>query len=395
MRLGAFTRVEPYRLLFPVGALFAIAGALPWVLHAAGWISYPAVLHRTLMIEGFELCFVLGFLLTAMPGFTHGERCRVWELAAAIAAVAALALGALSGVLPLAHGAFLAAVLLLAIAAGRRVLAARLRPPEEFAFVGLGLLFGLAGGVLQIAEAAGAVSAAAPNFASRLVSLGMVLNLVVGVGSLLVPTFTGMRNPLVIPGVAGAHQRRGRRVFYGAVALALAGAFALEAAGRAGAGAWLRAGGAAAMIFWVWKVWRTPAHRTLAAWAMWSAGWLVALGLLAAAALPRYAIAGLHLTFIGGYGLLTLAIATRVVVSHGRHPLADEGRLASRWALGLLAGALVLRLAAEAAGSGFLHALAASAALWIAAWIAWGFPMVTRAGRPGGPAVPPPPGRTP
>jgi hypothetical protein len=32
-------RREPYRVLFPAGALFAVVGTLPWVLFAAGAIS--------------------------------------------------------------------------------------------------------------------------------------------------------------------------------------------------------------------------------------------------------------------------------------------------------------------------------------------------------------------
>jgi uncharacterized protein involved in response to NO len=62
-----------------------------------------------LMIQGFEQSFVLGFLLTAFSGFTHGERCRPSELAiAALSAVFALAFVAeWAGLAPL--GAFLRA----------------------------------------------------------------------------------------------------------------------------------------------------------------------------------------------------------------------------------------------------------------------------------------------
>src|SRR5512135_2057051 len=74
---------EPYRLLFPLGAAFALAGVAPWLAAPFG-VAWPGPLHMALMIEGFEQSFVLGFLLTAMPAFTRGGRCARWELAAAV-----------------------------------------------------------------------------------------------------------------------------------------------------------------------------------------------------------------------------------------------------------------------------------------------------------------------
>ena len=38
---------EPYRPLFTLGILEAVAAALVWPLHAAGWIAYPAALGST------------------------------------------------------------------------------------------------------------------------------------------------------------------------------------------------------------------------------------------------------------------------------------------------------------------------------------------------------------
>jgi len=79
-------------VLFPIGLTWGVIGAGLWPLHALGLAPWPGPAHRLLMIQGFEQSFVLGFLLTAMPGFTKGERCRPVELA--VAAAAALAFGA-------------------------------------------------------------------------------------------------------------------------------------------------------------------------------------------------------------------------------------------------------------------------------------------------------------
>ena len=362
--------IEPYRLLFPMGLGFALVGGAVWPLHALGAIPYPGPLHATLMIQGFEQCFVVGFLLTAMPAFTHGPRCHPFELAVAVLALAGFGAAALLGAAAEAQIAFLLSLALLWSAGLRRIAGNERRPPEEFLFVALGLLLGVIGGVLLLARALAAGPVLPPRFPERLLSLGMVLSLVVGVGSLLVPTFAGMRDPLVIPGVAGPHERRGRRILYGAVIAAFVLAFAAEAAGHPGVGMSLRATAVTAMGLWVWKLVRLP-RRDAPGWALWAAGWMVMAGLWAAALEPGHVIAALHVAFLGGFAVLTMGIGTRVLVSHGKHPLAIERRALDPWVLALLVCAIALRVTAEFRPGQSVNWLAASATLWLVAWIRW------------------------
>lgn len=363
---------EPYRVLFPLGAVLGLAGTVPWITHALGVGPWPGVLHRALMVEGFELAFVTGFLLTALPGLTRGARCRAWELWTAVALVVAFGALALSGLHAAAHAAAGLLLLHLAIATERRVARAPMPPAEEFVFVHLGLALGLLGTAWQAGAAAGAWGDPAPFFGARLVSLGMLLPVVLGVGALLVPAFVGLRDPLMIPGIAKPHERAGRRRLYLAVAVLLAGAFALEAAGLAAAGAWARAAGTVAVIALSWKVWRLPGRRDAWGWALWSTGGWIAAGVVLAALYPARATGLLHLAFVGGFGFLTLGIGTRVVVMHGRWPATDEARVFAPWLAATVALAVALRVAADLGPpAGFLHALAAAAALWTVAWLAW------------------------
>ena len=108
-----------------------------------------------------------------------------------------------------------------------------------------------------------------PRFGDRLLSLGMVLSLVLGVGGLLVPTFSGMRDPLEIPLIARPHERGPRLAFYAAVMAALIAAFALEIAGLPSAGAIVRALAGSAILMMVWKLPRGPGRGDLSAYAMW------------------------------------------------------------------------------------------------------------------------------
>jgi uncharacterized protein involved in response to NO len=351
-----------------------------WPLHALGVMGYPGGPHRQLMMQGFEQCFVLGFLLTAMPAFTHGERCRPWELAWAAAAMLLLGAATFGGVEWLAHVAFLASLLLIVVAGGRRVFGNPQKPPEEFLFVGFGVLLGMTGGAALLAAALGSDAELPWRFADRLLSLGMVLSLVVGVGSLLVPTFAGMRDPLTIPGVAGPHQRRGRRLLYVAVIAAFALAFGAELAGRVQLGAIVRSVAVTVMGLWVWKLTRLP-RRDVPGFALWTSGWMVMTGLWVAACFPRFVLAGMHVAFIGGFALLTMGVGTRVVVAHGGQPLDIERRILDPFVAALMLLALGARLAAEFAPAYASQAWAAAGALWIAAWILWGLRVMTLTGR--------------
>jgi uncharacterized protein involved in response to NO len=363
---------DPYRALFPIGLTWGVIGAGLWPLYALGALPYPATPHRALMIQGFEHGFVLGFLLTAIPGFTRGERCRPFELAIATLAALVFGIAALAGGMLVAEIAFSASVLMLLTAVLRRVRHAKVAPPLELMFVALGLVLGLAGGLWLLAEAAGrAPIVAAPRFGERLVSLGMVLSLVLGVGGLLVPTFTGMRDPLVIPGIAAAHERRGRVGFYAALIVAFVLAFVAELAGHPRTGALLRALAAGALGLLVWKLWRLPGRRDVPAFALWTSGWLVMAGLWVVALVPTFQLGGLHLVFIGGFGLLTLGIGTRVVVAHGHHPLADERRTLTPWVVAAIALALFARLAAEWAPANAPRWLGTSGTLWVLGWALW------------------------
>jgi uncharacterized protein involved in response to NO len=363
---------EPYRVLFPLGVVYALIGAGAWPVAALAPIAYPGPLHVTLMVQGFEQCFVLGFLLTAMPAFTHGPKCHPLELAGALAAMLGFGAAALAGATAAAHGAFLASLVLIAIAGARRVLGNPQRPPEEFLFVGFGLALGTLGGALLLAIALGAAPDLPARFPERLVSLGMVLSLVVGVGSLLVPAFAGIKDPLLIPGIARPHERRGRRALYLTVIAVLALAFVAEARGFARAGAAARALAVTTMGLWVWKLTRLP-RRDAPGFALWSSGWIAIAGTWALALFASRPMIGLHVVFIGGFGLLTMGIATRVVVSHGRIPLAHERRTLNGAVLAPFALAIALRLAAELVPRGAPHALAASGLCWMVAWSWWVF----------------------
>jgi uncharacterized protein involved in response to NO len=351
--------------------VLALLGTAPWLFALVPGAPYPGTLHASLMIEGFELAFIAGFLLTILPRITRTDPTGAPVTHGALALVVAFGAAALAGQFALAHACALGLLVLLASFGIARMRARRNDPPEEIVFIPFGLVLGIAGAALQLAAAAGWMTEPAPRLGIRLMSLGMVLAFVLGFGALLVPVFLEIKDPLVIPRIARPHERPRRRALYLALGGGLAFTFVADACGLGALGAYGRAVLASLQLGLAWKVWRTPGRRTFPAGVLWTAGWLIGAGLWAAALLPRHEIAALHVAMLGGYATLTLAIASRVVVTHGGHGPDKEGRLVTPARAALLAFALAARLAAEGDSVRAPWWLAAAAAAWILAWTGW------------------------
>lgn len=378
--------IDPYRILFPLGIFYALAAALVWPLYALGWIGYPAILHWTLMVQGFLHCFIFGFLLTALPSFLHADKTRPWETFTVFGCMVLFGVFSLAGLPTVAQIAFLATFGVLVQAAVRRLARRRGDPPEEFVFVALGMAMGIVGGFLSLLSGAGLWSEPAPRFALHVLSRGMALSIVIGLGGLLVPTFSAMREPLVIPGIARPGQRAPRRLLYAPLCVALVAALVLESYGHVIVAAWLRAAVATLLGFLVWKLFRLPGRRTLLSWTIWGAGWLLVLGTVLAAILPDRAVLAFHLVFLGGFGLLILGIATRVIVTHGGYPSTDEGRVLHPVSIVAVALALAVRVSADFAGPLAPRLYGMSGLFWITGWLIWAWRalprMVRRRGAP-------------
>src|SRR6185312_3901992 len=82
--------------------------------------------------------------------------------------------------------------------------------------------------------------------------------------------------------------------------------------------------------------WRAPSRPGVNRRLLWAASWAIPLGLLAAAAFPDARIEALHVTFVGGFGLLAFAVAAHVTLGHTGDAAAQSGK---PWPL-LLSGAL-------------------------------------------------------
>jgi uncharacterized protein involved in response to NO len=329
------------------------------------------------MMEGFQQSFVAGFMLTALGGLTHGGKSTKREMVLVTAAQIGVGVATLFGSAAAAHGAFLFGMLVLFVAAATRSRRGQStgRPPRELVFIVTALVLGLVGAIVLVAGALRS-DGVLLVLGTRFVAQGGVLTLVVGVGSMLIPTFLGHRKSVPLA-TASVPLWRSRLGFYLLIAAVLAGSFALEGAGLFAAAAAARALAVTAVLLGVWKI-QKPSSAGRLALALRGAGGAILVGVWLTVAWPARPLLGEHLVFIGGFGLLTMGIATRVVVSHGGWSLDDEPRLLHPTALLALAAALVARVGAELVSAHTATWWAASGALWIVAWLAWSAAAVPR-----------------
>lgn len=357
---------EPYQFLFPIGLVHALVGTSVWILFAFGWMGYPGPRHVHQMMLGFLLTFAAGFLLTAIPRFTGSRPCSLIELS--IATVFSL----LS--LIFVHPAFaLAQLLLIVIFAIRRVVGGSSNPPPHFIFLPIGLGFGIVGSLIMILIEAKWMSTQYLFLAKLFLYYGMMLAFLLGVGAKLIAALLGWAT-LPNQQVKTVEKQSGfmnqMKIPFVQATLFVSG-FIFESLGFVSVGRGFRA----ICVTWIammhWRIYKLPKTKgNFACWIFISA-WVLVCSVWIHALIPQLEVHAAHLIFIGGFGLMTLMIATRVTLSHGGYSLEIETKLRRLHIVG--AGTLLAMLTRFVAPwmNSYIHHLAYAAFLWIAAIIVW------------------------
>ncbi len=368
-------RSEPYRLLFPIGWIWAVVATFHWIALHLGWTSdFGVRYHGYLQTLGFGGCMAAGFLLTSLPFFLNGPPATDHELVPALLLGLALGGTAIAGWLNATLAVFLLLVALLGAFILRRYDRAGGGPPP-LTYIVMGLIHGGAGAVLALLK-----PAAWPRLGDRLVEQGFLLSLMLGLGSFLGARFLGtfqppsflFRSRSVPPPVAM------QRVFLlGGVLLFTS--FWLEAGWSPLAGNVLRAAVVSFQFFGFARIHRSPRPALWTTHLLRLSYWFTALGLWLAALWPAQEVAAMHVTYLGGFGLMMLIIGVRVITSHGglgawwttlRAPLAGLAAC--------LTSALILRLAAPLFMARYTLLLALAAAAWLTGLVVWGVLLLPR-----------------
>jgi uncharacterized protein involved in response to NO len=364
---------DPYRIFFPLGILLGVAGVAIWPLYYFGVTEgYSGRAHGLVQSDGFLYAFIAGFLLTAIPRFTSTDAPsrKIQYVLASVLVVACIAFELQA--FAIGNTAFALAHFIVITLGVRRFRRRQQNPPPTFALVGAGLVSGAIGAAINAFVAWNLIEPFWDLLGKRLLTEGMVLLLVLGVGGFLGPRLLGFAELPKFINVKPPTRERIRPEYAAASAAIL---FSLIAEYGFGIQimAFVRAAVVTVTIFGTVQPWRFPATRTTLAWCVWVAHWLVVTSLWLMAAAPRYRVDFLHVLFIGGFSLLILAVGTRVTLSHGGHGLQQER---GSWPLriGLATGliAMLARIGAPLAPFSYFEHLALAALLWIGGMLFWG-----------------------
>jgi uncharacterized protein involved in response to NO len=362
-------RREPYRLLFPLGVLLGQVGVLHWLLYALGASStWRSFFHAISLVQGFMLCFALGFLFTFIPRRTGTQGPSAVQLGVSlllpvlVIASAWLERWLLSQVFFLAQlGVLLSFVVprILAPGPGKTV-------PEGMVWVPLSLAMGAAGALLTAIPLEHARWL--HPLGTNLLLQGLFTGLVLGVGGMLLPVFLHSEPPTAASGL----RRRMKQALHLGAALLFVASFVVELRVSSALGHALRAAVVAVALVGTTRLWRPPSQEGLHRWFIWASGWLLPLGYTVVALRPGLRTAGLHVVFLGCFALMALAVSVHVVLAHGGHGKLLSGspwQVAAVGALVLLA--MVARLLMSLAPQHLNVWLGGAAAAFLAATLLW------------------------
>ena len=296
-------------------------GVSYWALVSTGSIlSFDPLYHGLIQIELFCSAFAVGFLLTALPKFLRTRHASRGELLCFFSAYVCLACTTLSGQFLVGQWTFILLIALLVRFAVIRVKERKAIPPFSFFLVAFGLFEGVLGTLLIIYP-----TSTFPLLGQKLLEQGMFLSLSLGIGSFLGPRLMGVvdtENAMVsFPGGASRNtpKYRSPAMIVCVIGILIFVSFLIETAWNRQTGLFIRAA-ATLLCLARFNVLKIPRSRTIIGILVAMALWSMPLGILLAAFLPSHEVGMLHLTYIGGFGLLILTIGAQVVSSHGGVP---------------------------------------------------------------------------
>lgn len=306
---------EPYRVFFFSGAVWSIVGVSLWPLFYAHQIAfYPSIVHARLMIEAFGAAFVVGFLGTAGPRMSTAPKLTPLELIWLFALHQASAISHLCLRQTWGDALFIALLGSLILCLVIRVIKFRKDwPPPQMLLALTGLMCGIGGATLWLMPAT-MNDARLFRLAGLLLYQGLLLPPVLGIGSFVFPRMLG--GDFGEPKTPA--QSRAKLIRAAAAAVLLVGSFVLESFGQVMAGYAVRCIVAASYLLIEVRWRKSPtdeARGTLSAGLKWA----VLLGLLGLALAPFFYAQHVsieHLLYIGGFGMLTLIVGSRVLFGH-------------------------------------------------------------------------------
>jgi hypothetical protein len=206
---------------------------------------------------------------------------------------------------------------------------------------------------------------------------------ILGVGGFILPRFFNLPSRQNLPESRQPFPEWNRQAaIASAVGLVVLVSFFIEAAGYNRAGPLIRLAAATFYLYWQVPIHRTPIRSPSAELSLKAGLILLPAGLLAIGVFPGFRVSLLHLTLAGGFGIITLVVAMRVIYGHSGNLSRLKGR--QRW-LTIVLGLMLLGVATRISGDFWPRVLAShysyGAVLWGAGLVLWAvyvLPLVTK-----------------
>ncbi len=314
-------KIEPYRPLFILGFISAILGVVLWLFFQWGWIHfYPRVAHSQLMIYGFFAAMITGFLMTAVPRMTGVEDANDVEVFAPLFLVITQWVLALRQMQTAAAIVYLFQLVFVIFFIGRRFAKRDHRPPAGFVFIPFAFLLAITGILIEVLQLQfGIVALALSKPILFLSGQAFLYNLILGLGSRLIPTLCRLPNALS-PDVR--YKEDFFKLFF--FALLFNASFILQFLGYEFISLSLRSVLILVYSFLVFKLHQRPIQ-----WTNLGLGIrLAVLFIFLSDFLPLMSSLPVnffqHLLYIGGFALITLMISVRVTLAHSGQSLDAE-----------------------------------------------------------------------
>ena len=372
---------EPYRIFFPLAILCGIFGIGHWLAYAAGWVDYySGFMHASIQMQAYMICFIAGFLMTAMPRMSQTAPASWVETFGLVGLILGMMISLSFSNWLVANLLFVASLVCLLLFGVRRVRAchgqAKAKPPVEFVWVPIALLHGILGSLLLMTGISKLTGAWSILTGKLMVQQGFVLAIVLGVGGFLAPRLMGTFR-VVKPAanscceIKQAKDRKRDRYLHLLAGLVLLSSFFLEGFGLVKMAYGIRAILVTGVMVWTRSLVSKPLMHEQYVRLLWLSLWMVFLGSWAAFLFPDYRAAMLHFVFVGGYSLMTFAVATMVMTSHaGRKEMLMRSSKILSFLVLSIGAATILRVMSAFAPDRYFLLLGLSSLIWMmAAWL--------------------------
>ncbi|MCR4336760.1 MAG: NnrS family protein [Candidatus Omnitrophica bacterium] len=322
---------EPYRLFFPLGVGMGMVGISPWLIYAMGLSeTYSGFFHSSMQMLVYMNCFIVGFLMTFIPRFTGTFYASKAEILSFLFIFMGMAIFLYRQEWATARILYLIWLVLLIVFVMRRVPhreKAGGKPPVELIWIPVAIFHAFVGTIILLLVGWQIIPGAMSKIGRPLMEQGFIIAIVLGIGGFLIPRTLGtyQKEEVAPGGCCGSCVSTAQKIsptikalwFHGVCGFFLFMSFWFKGSEWSSVGYVLQGVVATGQFFWTRILPRYPRDVGFYGKLAWISCWMIVIGFWGAAFFPQYDAEMLHIAFIGGFSLMTFAIATMVILSHG------------------------------------------------------------------------------